>query len=58
MISGAGKWTLQRGPTTETTLPTASTCYQTLILPVYATRERLESRLRLAIENAEGFGLE
>jgi hypothetical protein len=58
MLSGAGKWILQRGPTTDSTLPTASTCYKILILPVYPTRERLESRLRLAIENAEGFGLE
>ena len=58
MISGAGTWRLQRGPTTDTSLPTASTCFKTLLLPVYTTRALLEARLRLAVENAEGFGLE
>lgn len=39
-------------------LPTSHTCFNTLLLPAYESREKLEQRLRLAIMNAEGFGLE
>jgi E3 ubiquitin-protein ligase HECTD2 len=37
-------------------LPMAHTCFNQLILPNYETREMLESKLLIAIENAEGFG--
>ena len=39
-------------------LPTSHTCFNTLLLPSYKSREKLAERLRLAIMNAEGFGLE
>ena len=38
-------------------LPSAHTCFNHLLLPAYDDRETLQSRLLLAIENAEGFGL-
>ena len=36
-------------------LPTASTCFNTLKLCAYASREVLEGKLRLALALAEGF---
>ena len=38
-------------------LPTASTCYNILLLPAYSSKEKLKEKLLLAIENATGFGL-
>lgn len=38
-------------------LPTAHTCFNHLILPDYSTREKLKEKLKIAINNAEGFGL-
>lgn len=46
----------RNGPHSER-LPTAHTCFNHLLLPQYDDRETLRSRLELAIENAEGFGL-
>ncbi|KAK8069730.1 hypothetical protein PG994_006346 [Apiospora phragmitis] len=37
-------------------LPTAYTCYGTLLLPEYRDKEALAERLRMALENAQGFG--
>lgn len=37
-------------------LPTAYTCYGTLLLPEYRDREVLRKRLDMALENAQGFG--
>ncbi|KAL5600932.1 hypothetical protein BROUX41_005766 [Berkeleyomyces rouxiae] len=37
-------------------LPTAYTCYGTLLLPSYKDKERLKERLCMALENAQGFG--
>lgn len=37
-------------------LPTAYTCYGTLLLPEYEDKKILEERLALALENAQGFG--
>lgn len=37
-------------------LPTAYTCYGTLLLPEYADKEVLRERLNMALENAQGFG--
>jgi hypothetical protein len=37
-------------------LPTAYTCYGTLLLPEYADRDILKERLGMALENAQGFG--
>ncbi|CAM9863996.1 unnamed protein product, partial [Laminaria digitata] len=38
-------------------LPTAHTCFNHLLLPSYSSKEKLEDRLKLAIEQSEGFGL-
>jgi hypothetical protein len=38
-------------------LPTASTCFNLLKLPVYATRARLQERLLYAIRANAGFEL-
>lgn len=37
-------------------LPTAYTCYGTLLLPEYRDRETLRKKLAMALENAKGFG--
>ncbi|OAQ97004.1 hypothetical protein LLEC1_05987 [Akanthomyces lecanii] len=37
-------------------LPTAYTCYGTLLLPEYHDKEVLRERLGMALENAQGFG--
>ncbi|KAL1898604.1 hypothetical protein Sste5346_003508 [Sporothrix stenoceras] len=37
-------------------LPTAYTCYGTLLLPEYPNREVLQERLGMALENSKGFG--
>lgn len=39
-------------------LPTSHTCFNILLLPEYATREKLAERLMVAIQNAQGFGLQ
>jgi len=38
-------------------LPSAHTCFNHLLLPDYATKEKLKERLLTAINNAEGFGM-
>lgn len=37
-------------------LPTAYTCYGTLLLPEYRDRDVLRERLAMALENSQGFG--
>lgn len=49
---------IQRDGTDSQKLPTAHTCFNTLLLPSYRSREGMADRLRLAIMNSEGFGLE
>lgn len=39
-------------------LPTAHTCFNTLILPYYKSKNLLYRKLVIAIENSEGFGLQ
>ncbi|XP_064600121.1 probable E3 ubiquitin-protein ligase HECTD2 [Liolophura sinensis] len=39
-------------------LPMAHTCFNQLVLPAYKNRKILKQKLILAIQNAEGFGLE
>lgn len=49
--------TIQRsGPDTDR-LPTAHTCFYVMLLPEYRTENKMRSKLLLAIENAQGFGL-
>lgn len=44
------------GPDSEQ-LPTASTCFNTILLPQYASKEKLQQKLVIAIQESEGFGL-
>ncbi|RXG71678.1 putative E3 ubiquitin-protein ligase HUL4 [Armadillidium vulgare] len=39
-------------------LPQAHTCFNQLVLPPYPDKETLKAKLLIAINNAEGFGLE
>ena len=56
---GALRCIVQRdGAADSSKLPTSHTCFNTLLLPAYATKERMAERLKLAIMNSEGFGLE
>ncbi|KAG2224509.1 hypothetical protein INT45_004354 [Circinella minor] len=48
---------VQRNGPDSDRLPTALTCFSRLLLPEYASREKLSERLITAIENAKGFGL-
>jgi hypothetical protein len=45
------------GPDAEK-LPTAHTCFNTLLLPEYSSRDKLQRKLMTAIQNAQGFGLQ
>ena len=45
------------GPDSEH-MPTASTCYATLLLPQYSSREKLSRKIKKALEFTEGFGLQ
>ena len=47
---------LRQGPDSDR-LPTAHTCFNVLLLPNYANKEKLASLLRLGIKNSEGFGM-
>lgn len=46
----------RNGPDSEL-LPTASTCFNTILLPAYASKEKLQQKLVIAIQESEGFGL-
>ncbi|CAH1783947.1 unnamed protein product [Owenia fusiformis] len=39
-------------------LPMAHTCFNQLVLPAYKSRKTLKQKLIIAIQNAEGFGIE
>lgn len=54
---GALALTLQRAGPDSDRLPTSHTCFNTLLLPDYGSREKLRERLLTAIDNARGFGL-
>lgn len=60
-IGGLGSLTLtvqRAGPDSER-LPSASTCFNILILPEYSSRGKTREKLRIAIEaGSEGFGLQ
>jgi ubiquitin-protein ligase E3 A len=59
-IGGLGnmKCVIQRDGADSDKLPTSHTCFNTLLLPEYCSRAKMLDRLKLAIMNAEGFGLE
>ncbi len=39
-------------------LPMAHTCFNQLVLPAYKSKKALKQKLIIAIQNAEGFGIE
>ena len=49
---------VQRGGPDSARLPTSHTCFNVLLLPEYSTKDKLRERLCVAIENAQGFGLQ
>ncbi|MCJ1281848.1 hypothetical protein MMC26_001171 [Xylographa opegraphella] len=48
---------IQRNGTDDDRLPTSLTCFGRLLLPEYSSRDKLQEKLCLAIENAQGFGV-
>jgi len=59
-VGGLGQLRLviQRAGGDTDRLPSAHTCFNYLLLPEYASQGKLRQRLLLAIENAQGFGLQ
>jgi ubiquitin-protein ligase E3 A len=47
----------RQGPDSEQ-LPTSHTCFNHLLIPDYSSYDKLEKKLRLAIHQSEGFGLD
>lgn len=41
----------------EEKLPTAHTCFNQLLFPLYKSKEKMASKLKQAVENCEGFGM-
>jgi len=58
-IKGLGtiKFIIQQNGGDSEQLPTASTCFNVLLLPNYSTKEKMSTKILTAIENSEGFGL-
>merc|ERR1712065_11026 len=50
--------TIQRNGVDSELLPTSATCYSLLLLPDYATKEKMQAKILLAIKNSVGFGNE
>lgn len=48
---------IQRSGPDSSALPTSHTCFNALLLPEYASEEKMRERLLMAVENAQGFGL-
>lgn len=59
-VGGLGSLSIcvQRGGPDTDRLPTSHTCFNTLLLPEYATKEKMQERLLTAVMNAQGFGLQ
>ncbi|EFN57786.1 hypothetical protein CHLNCDRAFT_21324 [Chlorella variabilis] len=59
-VGGLGKLPLliQRAGPDSDNLPTSHTCFNSLLLPEYASKDRLRAKLLTAVENAQGFGLQ
>ena len=59
-VGGLGKlkFVLQRAGDDSMALPTAHTCFNLLSMPEYTSRAKLRDRLSVAINNAQGFGLQ
>lgn len=54
-VASLGFWVVRNGGDAER-VPSSLTCFGRLLLPEYATKEKLERKLRIALENAAGFG--
>ena len=48
---------IQKNGTDETRMPTSSTCFSRLLLPEYKSKDVLREKLRIALENSQGFGI-
>ena len=59
-VGGLGRlgFTIQRSGADTEYLPTSHTCFNILLLPDYSSKEKLETKLAIAIANGEGFGLQ
>ena len=59
-VGGLGNlpFVVQRSGPDTPHLPTAHTCFNVLLLPEYASREKLRERPEVALANARGFGLQ
>jgi len=58
-VGGLGRlqFVVSRAGPDSDRLPSVHTCFNHLLLPAYSTKERLEDRLRKAIQHCTGFGL-
>ena len=58
-LSGNGRITfvLQRNGDDETRMPMSATCTSTLLLPGYKSKRVLREKLKIALENSQGFGM-
>ena len=53
---GASASPIQRSGADTEYLPTSHTCFNILLLPDYSSKEKLETKLAIAIATGEGFG--
>jgi ubiquitin-protein ligase E3 A len=53
---GSIQFVVSREPDSDR-LPSSHTCFNQIVIPEYPTREKLEAKLRAAIQQSEGFGL-
>ncbi|GBG33641.1 Ubiquitin-protein ligase, putative [Hondaea fermentalgiana] len=51
------RFSIQRAGPDSDQLPTASTCFNHLLLPDYFSKQKLANKLDVALNNAQGFGL-
>ena len=58
-IKGLGNlnFVISRNGTDEDRLPSAHTCFYTLVLPMYHSYAEFEQRLEFVVTNTKGFGL-
>ncbi|CAK90182.1 unnamed protein product (macronuclear) [Paramecium tetraurelia] len=51
------KFVIQKHGQDTEQLPSAHTCFNVLLLPFYKNKETLKEKLKISLDNAEGFGL-
>ncbi|CAD8210360.1 unnamed protein product [Paramecium pentaurelia] len=51
------KFVIQKHGEDTEQLPSAHTCFNVLLLPQYKNKETLKEKLKISLDNAEGFGL-